>query len=695
MQLTVRNPFLAAALVLAATAMTARAQDANTNPPPPSGGYQIGEPDDSVTDADSGDQDQSQDNQGPVRLACFSYVHGDVIWRASDQDGWAPATDNLPIRQGADIYVATGRAEIQFDDGSVVRLGHRTMVTLDTLYSDSQGEYTILKLTEGLSTLNLRTQASQYQVDTPFASVTASGPANIRIGAGDSVEVAVRDGSATVENGAGSFDMAAGSYDDIPDSQTSGQVTGLPSPDGFDRWNDQREGNYQDAQTDSYLPPDIALVAGNLNGNGTWYDDPQYGWIWAPTVTDPGWRPYMHGHWVWVVPFGWTWVSDESWGWAPYHYGTWVQSSYGWAWVPGPATQYWCPGVVHFVTQNGIVAWAPLAPEEVRYPATIRIGFGGGNWSAFFSIGGAAYYYPSTSSYCEPHPWFNREVNRTTYINQTTIINNTTIFNNTTVVNNRFVPRNARLGATITATTTQFGGGGSYTTASDGAGIFQHGQAFGPSGGRGSHSFGPSNVHPTQLAFTPLRGVAPPTTPPDTIQRNVFRGHAPTTVQQFHPLTGSVPSAGGFGGVRNPAPQSPTGTSGSPGRHFRGTAVSQPSMGQGGWQGQPSMGNTPTTGGQNGTRPWGGSQGQPSTGNNPPTGNQDGTRPWGGGTQGQPPSGNNPTTGNPYGTHTFAGAQGQPSPGTNPPRKSQPKRPSKPKDNNNSTQTNANPYSTH
>src|SRR5689334_18849284 len=63
-------------------------------------------------------------NDGPVRLARFSYVNGGVSWRRCDRDDWATAALNMPIRQGAEIWVPEGsRAELQFDDGSRMRLG--------------------------------------------------------------------------------------------------------------------------------------------------------------------------------------------------------------------------------------------------------------------------------------------------------------------------------------------------------------------------------------------------------------------------------------------------------------------------------------------------------------------------------------------------------------------------------------------
>src|SRR5580704_10718782 len=42
---------------------------------------------------------------GPVRLARFSYIKGTVTWRPDESSDWAAAPDNLPLKQGAQIWV--------------------------------------------------------------------------------------------------------------------------------------------------------------------------------------------------------------------------------------------------------------------------------------------------------------------------------------------------------------------------------------------------------------------------------------------------------------------------------------------------------------------------------------------------------------------------------------------------------------
>ncbi len=117
----------------------------------------------------------ADDNAGPVRLARFSYVSGNVTWHYGDDDSWTDATRNMPLRQGAQIWTNdSSRAEVEFDDGARLRLDSNTLVTLQTLYSDEQGEFTEITLSNGSVHMHLKNTYSIYQVNTPFASLKAA-----------------------------------------------------------------------------------------------------------------------------------------------------------------------------------------------------------------------------------------------------------------------------------------------------------------------------------------------------------------------------------------------------------------------------------------------------------------------------------------------------------------------------------------
>ncbi len=93
---------------------------------------------------------------------------------------------------------------------------------------------------------------------------------------------------------------------------------------------------------------------------GHWENVDVYGWVWKPYRTQPGWRPYSDGYWVYTE-YGWTYQADNDWGWAAYHYGRWAYLDYyGWVWVPGTE---WAPAWVAWRNDDNYIGWAPLPPQ--------------------------------------------------------------------------------------------------------------------------------------------------------------------------------------------------------------------------------------------------------------------------------------------------------------------------------------------
>jgi len=451
---------------------------------------------------------------GPVRMARISMLDGGVSWRPDDNSPWQTATDNLPLDQGAEIAVADdGHVEIQFDDGSFLRLSPGSSATLVTLYSDAQGEFTEIHSDRGIATLHLTNDHSIYQVDSVNAQVKVAGPATVRVGVGDVTDVAVRAGQAQVEGAAGDVTLNSGNYLAVAPGDTAYNVQALPDEDSWDTWNDQRDADLANAAAavpEGALPPDIALAAPDLSTYGTWATVPTYGSVWYPRAR-PGWRPYYNGRWTYFAPYGWTWVSSEPWGWAPYHYGTWVDTANGWAWVPGPANQYWSPAVVHFSTVDDTVAWCPLAPEEVVYPDAFAIGDYGNSWSLFFSVGGCGVYLADEGGICRPHPWnwgylhahdwrpdggdrgglTPAEIQRHEF---------GAGIAGGTLVDHPFVPRNQRFGAAVVVGTADFENHGAYRVGGVAAtAIFASGHATVLTAGH--PVAGPVSVHPVGSNF--------------------------------------------------------------------------------------------------------------------------------------------------------------------------------------------------
>jgi hypothetical protein len=122
-------------------------------------------------------------------------------------------------------------------------------------------------------------------------------------------------------------------------------------------------------------PSILAPLEAALAPYGSWIDDTAFGHVWvpSPSIVGPRFIPYVTGgHWTYdgVADVGgdFTWISDWAWGWAPFHLGTWVQTSAGWAWIPGrtyaPAHVVWRVDEQAHGAET-VVGWSPAAPTYV------------------------------------------------------------------------------------------------------------------------------------------------------------------------------------------------------------------------------------------------------------------------------------------------------------------------------------------
>jgi len=211
------------------------------------GGYRVGERAGTTTQAvppapvPAAKPDTAKPNTD-TRFARFEYVSGKVTWRPDESAAWQRANNFQSLRQNGQIWVTEGgRAELRFEDGSLLRLGNDAIVTLETVYRDEQGPFTRIKLVAGLATLIVEHETSVYQVDTPFVTVKSNGPSQVRIGTGDRIEVGVRRGHATVENTQGKETLYSGDFVSLKDARAPFTLRSLPAPDSWDRWNDARD----------------------------------------------------------------------------------------------------------------------------------------------------------------------------------------------------------------------------------------------------------------------------------------------------------------------------------------------------------------------------------------------------------------------------------------------------------------------
>ncbi len=140
----------------------------------------------------------------------------------------------------------------------------------------------------------------------------------------------------------------------------------------FETWAYEREARAEQSVAANYVPAGTVGYQ-DLDSYGTWSNDPEYGNVWQPSTsyvfTD--WAPYRYGRWIWVTPWGWTWVDDAPWGYAPFHYGRWTYLRQRWCWIPGPRHVHatYAPALVGV---GGLAELRRAVPRRRLVPARAR-----------------------------------------------------------------------------------------------------------------------------------------------------------------------------------------------------------------------------------------------------------------------------------------------------------------------------------
>jgi hypothetical protein len=362
---------LAGAIAFVATAAYTPAQDA-----PPSG---AGSNYDAQSSGDQSNYDGPDNAQDPpTRVARLSFVDGSVSFQPGGQGDWAQAMRNRPVSIGDKIWSDNNsRAEIQAGEASVHLA---SMTALSFLNMDDQT--TQMRLAEGSINIRIRElrEGDVYEVDTPNLSfnVTEAGAFRIDVNEnGDATRVTAIRGEGEVTAGGQTYTVHEGERGEFNgvDNNVSYLVTAAPDPDEFDQWSNDRDLREDNSISARYVSRDVPGYS-DLDDNGTWNEEPDYGAVWYPNTVDAGWAPYSYGYWNYVGPWGWTWIGYEPWGFAPFHYGRWAFIGSRWGWCPGPfhARPIYGPAFVGFLGGGfrfgfgGGIGWFPLGFREPFRP---------------------------------------------------------------------------------------------------------------------------------------------------------------------------------------------------------------------------------------------------------------------------------------------------------------------------------------
>jgi len=326
----------------------------------------------------------AQDPTGdpPSRAARLSYIVGTVSFQPGGVDDWVPAEPNRPMTTGDRLWTEEGsRAEMNLGSAAF-RLNSRTNFTFLNL-DDKTAQVQL-----SLGTLNVRlrrlAEDETVEIDTPQVAFTLLRPGDYRIDvneAGDATIVTVHGGDAEATANGQAIPVHAREQARITAAEGAAPVVDqrpAPPSDSFDNFCQDRDRRDDLSPSGKYVSRDMPGYS-DLDANGTWRTDPQYGSVWVPSTVPVGWSPYHYGHWVWIAPWGWTWIDDAPWGYAPFHYGRWAMVGPAWAWIPGPVVAVgirpvYSPAMVAFVGGPGLgvgvsVGWFPLGPREVWVPS--------------------------------------------------------------------------------------------------------------------------------------------------------------------------------------------------------------------------------------------------------------------------------------------------------------------------------------
>lgn len=325
----------------------------------------------------------ADDDDPPARVARMNYAQGSVSFQPGGEGDWVEAVPNRPLTTGDNLWAdRNSRAELHVGS-TAIRLSSETSLTFLAL--DDRGIQ--LRLAQGSVMLRVRhlDDDDTIEVDTPNLAfqIQRNGEYRVDVDAdGHTTTVDVIQGRGEAIGGGQTYTIVANQEAVFSgDDELNYDINQLPRPDAFDDWAQERDRREDRADSANYVSREMTGYE-DLDDYGRWSYTANYGPVWMPRNVPVDWAPYRYGHWVWVAPWGWTWVDDEPWGFAPFHYGRWCQVGGGWAWVPGPVVMrpVYAPALVAFVGGGGFhfsvslgggpgVAWFPLAPGEVFVPA--------------------------------------------------------------------------------------------------------------------------------------------------------------------------------------------------------------------------------------------------------------------------------------------------------------------------------------
>jgi hypothetical protein len=303
--------------------------------------------------------------ESKARIVRLSEVQGTVRIDRATGDGFDKAFINLPVVEGSRLKTGKdGRAEVEFEDGSALRLAPDSEVDFIRLALGDDGQkLSTVQLVSGTVYANLHPKnagqktGDQFLLNFARESVTVPEAAHFRLELADATAtLAVFKGKLSATTPSGQFDVAEKHSatielanndlanndlaNDDPARKNTFVIAKNYEADPSDAW-DRQQTDYHDRYASaggSGIHSPYGYGMSDLNYYGNFMMVPSYGNVWQPYFIGANWSPFQDGGWAFYPGGGYMWVSGYPWGWMPYNYGNWAFApGFGWVWQPG----YW------------------------------------------------------------------------------------------------------------------------------------------------------------------------------------------------------------------------------------------------------------------------------------------------------------------------------------------------------------------
>ncbi|HXR97678.1 MAG TPA: FecR domain-containing protein [Terriglobales bacterium] len=267
--------------------------------------------------------DNSVNGGSAVRIVSVSFVSGAVEVSLPDGNGWRPALLDSPVVEGEQIRtLEKGLVEIQFENGSALRLAPRSELAMTALKRNASGDtVTTADVSAGTAFLTLRKEdAKQFRLQLPRSeAIVPEGDVALRVDVASTAApvISVYEGKPKLDS----------------DNKltTLERSTPTAQADESAKWSRERDSLTQEAFRNGVQP-------GSLSTYNNWYDSSST--LSLPHYTDTTLVKGTDATCPWAVisgPYaGWCWSPTRGWFTSAQAATLFTSASGGWVYGASP-----------------------------------------------------------------------------------------------------------------------------------------------------------------------------------------------------------------------------------------------------------------------------------------------------------------------------------------------------------------------